>query len=96
MLDMKETGTKITTRLSVVASTACPMSAVAGARGFEGPHFLFFHESERVFEHDQGVVDDDSHHQHQRQHRDAVQREVQRPHHAEGCDQRSTEWRPPR
>ena len=29
MLDMKETGTKITTRLSVVASTARPISRVA-------------------------------------------------------------------
>ena len=35
--------------------------------GIEGSHFLFFHEPERVFEHDQRVVNDDADHQYQRQ-----------------------------
>ena len=40
MLDMKETGTKITTRLNVVAITARPISAVAARAASNG--FIFF------------------------------------------------------
>ena len=58
------------------------------ARGVEGLHLLFFHEAEDVFEHHDGVVDDDADHQHQRQHGHAIEREVQHPHHPEGRDDR--------
>src|SRR5213594_3519133 len=57
-------------------------------RGLEGPHLLFLDEAEHVLEDDDGIVDDDADHQHQHQHRHAVEREVQRPHHAERRDDR--------
>ena len=40
MLDMKETGTKITTRLNVVASTAVPISRVASLAASKGCIFF--------------------------------------------------------
>src|SRR5262249_57832628 len=49
---------------------------------------LFRSEPEDVLEHDDGVVDHDADHQHEREHGHAVQGEVQRPHHAEGRDDR--------
>ena len=57
-----------------------------GARRFKGPHLLFFDVAEDVFQNHDGVIDNDADHQHQRQHRDAVQGEVQCPHHAERSD----------
>src|ERR1041385_2244005 len=45
MLDMNETGTKITTRLSVVARTAVPISLVA-ARAASN-EFIFFSSTQR-------------------------------------------------
>ena len=95
MLDMNETGMKITTRLSVVASTGSAISAVASRGGLERRHPLLLDEAEDVLQHDDGVVDDDADHQHQREHRHAVEREVERRHHAEGRDDRGREWRPP-
>ena len=41
MLDMNETGTKIITRLKVVAMTAKPISAVGGGGNSNGFVFLF-------------------------------------------------------
>src|SRR5205814_8293879 len=58
------------------------------AGGLERPHLLLLDEPEDVLQHDDGVVDDDADHEHQGQHRHAVEREVQRPHHAEGGDDR--------
>ena len=57
-----------------------------GARGLEGIHLLLLDKPENIFEHHDGVIDDDANHQHERQHRHAVQREVQRPHHPERGD----------
>ena len=45
MLDMKDTGTKITTRLNVVASTARPISAVAARAASKG--CIFFSSTKR-------------------------------------------------
>ena len=45
MLDMNETGTKITTRLSVVAITAKPISSVAAPAASIG--FIFFSSTKR-------------------------------------------------
>ena len=45
---MKDTGTKMTTRLSVVARTACPMSAVA-ARAASNGDILFSSMNRNVF-----------------------------------------------
>ena len=42
--------------------------------------------AENVFENDDGVVDDDADHQDEREHGHAVQREIERLHHAEGGD----------
>ena len=81
MLDMNDTGTKITTRLKVVAITASPISAVAARAASKGVMLLLFDEAEDVFQHDDGVVDHDADHQDQRQHGHAVEREIQRPHH---------------
>ena len=50
----------------------------------EGRHVLFFHEAVHVFEHDDGVVDHDAHHQGERQHGDLVQREAHGGHQGEG------------
>src|SRR4029453_14141230 len=46
-------------------------------------------ETEDVFEHNDGVVDDHTDHQHQRQHRHAIERKVQSSHHAETGNQRA-------
>ena len=86
---MKDTGTKMTTRDRVVAMTASPMSAVASRAASNGAHPLLLDEAEDVLQHDDGVVDDDADHQYQRQHGDAVEREAERPHHAEGGDDRA-------
>ena len=45
MLDMNETGTKMTTRLSVVAMTARPISAVAARAASNG--CIFFSSTKR-------------------------------------------------
>ena len=86
MLDMKETGTKMTTRLKVVAMTARPDLRRGGPRGLKRPHLLLLDEAEDVLQHDDGVVDDNAHHQHQGEHGHAVEGEVERLHHAEGGD----------
>ena len=57
-------------------------------RRLERRHLLLFDEAEDVLEHDDRVVDDDADHQHQREHRHAVEREVERRHHAERRDDR--------
>ena len=57
------------------ADVACSLRAASIGR-----HVLLFHEAEDVFEHDDRVVDHDADHQHQRQHRDLVQREAHRVH----------------
>jgi hypothetical protein len=56
---------------------------------FKWPHFLFFDETKDVFQDDDGIVDHDSHHQDEGEHRDAVERKIERTHHAEGRDHRS-------
>ena len=83
---MNDTGRKMTTRLNVVAMTARPMSAVAARAASNGRHLLLLDEAEDVLEHDDGVVDDDADHEHEREHGHAVQGEAERPHHAEGRD----------
>ncbi len=60
---MKATGTKMTTRLKVVAITARPISAVAARAASKGVMRFFFDEAENIFQHDDGVVDDDADHQ---------------------------------
>ena len=82
------TGRKMITRLSVVASTASPISRVPCNRRLHRRQLLLFHEAEDVLEHDDRVVDDDADHQHQRQHRDLVQREAHRVHQRVGRDDR--------
>ena len=52
----------------------------------ERVHFLLLDPAEDILEHHNRVVDDDADHQHQRQHRDAVERKIQSPHHAESGD----------
>ena len=66
------------TRLSVVASTARPMSRVPCIAASHGRQLLLFHEAEDVFEHDDRVVDHDADHQHKRQHGDLIEREPHR------------------
>ena len=61
-----------------------------------GVHLLLFDEAEDVLQHHDGVVDDDADHQHQGQHGHAVEREVERLHHAEGGDRPRPGWRPRR
>src|SRR5262249_11309085 len=53
-----------------------------------GMHLLFFDKSEDVLEHNYRIVYYDADHQNQRQHRYAVQGEVERPHHSECSDRR--------
>ena len=48
MLDMNDTGTKITTRLSVVASTGSAISAVAASAASNGP-ILFSSTNRKMF-----------------------------------------------
>ena len=83
---MNETGTKITTSEASSPCTARPISAVAARAASNGRHPLLLDEAEDVLEHHDRVVDDDADHQHQRQHGHAVEREVERPHHAERRD----------
>ena len=64
------------------------MSFVASRRFFRF-NSLFFNESEDVFEYDDRVVDHHTDHQHQREHRYAVEREVERAHHSESRDHRT-------
>ena len=71
MLDMNETGMKITTRHSVVASTGSAISAVASRAASNGAHPLLFDEAEDVLQHHDRIVDDDADHQDEREHRDA-------------------------
>ncbi len=62
------------------------------ARAFDGRlkwrHSFFFDEAENVFQHHDRVVDHDSNHQRQRQHRDLVQRKSHRRHQSERRDDR--------
>ena len=59
------------------------------SRRFFRVNSLFFNEAEDVFEHDDRVVDNHADHQHERQHRHAIEREVERLHHAERRDYRT-------
>ena len=78
-LDRNDTGRNTITSDSVVASTARPISRVPSIGGLDGRQALFFDHAEHVFQHDDRVVDHHAHHQHQGQHRDVVQREVEQP-----------------
>jgi len=62
---MNAIGRKMTTSESVVATTASAISFVAPRAASQGAHALFFHPAEDVLVHDDGVVDDDAHRQHQ-------------------------------
>ena len=86
---MKETGRKITTSESVVASNRQADVSRRFSGRLPGVHPLLFDEAEDVFQDDDRVVDHDADHQHQRQHGHAVEREVERAHHAEGGDYRT-------
>ena len=47
-----------------------------GTGGFERPELFLFHESKCVFQNDQRIIDDDTDHEDQRQHRHTIQGEV--------------------
>ena len=87
-LDRNDTGRNTITSESVVASTARPISRVPAIAACNGVHALFFDAAKDVFEHDDRVVDHHAHHQHQGQHRDVVQREVEQLHDRERGDDR--------
>ncbi len=54
------------------------------ARRLKRVHLLFLDEAEDVFQDNDGVIDDDTDHQHKSEHGHAVERKIERPHHAEG------------
>ena len=75
---MKDTGTKMTTRLNVVAMTAQPDLGGGLPAPPRTAQPLLLDEAEDVLEHHDRVVDHDADHQHEREHRHAVEREVER------------------
>ena len=88
MPPMKPMGRNTASSENVVAITARPISFVPSIAASIGRHALLFHEAVNVFEHNNGVVDHDAHHQGQRQHGDLIQVESNGSHQREGGDDR--------
>ena len=57
-------------------------------RGLVRAHALFLDKAKDVFEHDDGVVDDDTDHQREAEHRDRIERIAHRVHQRKGRDDR--------
>ena len=60
----------------------------SGTSSLKGVHSFLFEESKGIFEHNEGIVDNNSDHQDQSQHCHAIQCEMQCPHYTESCNQR--------